>query len=151
MARLLLGTGRGRRGPHRAGVRRRLHQPAEDRLRPEIRPSWPRRGSPHPAGRRAPGVRLGARAGSESGRARRGGAGGGARRLGMDRGHPAAAAREWATMRADLRVSFVLRVVLGQVGTLAMVIAGGAVLWVGPGGLYWLVAGTLFSIIAALA
>jgi hypothetical protein len=41
--------------------------------------------------------------------------------------------------------------VLGQVGTLAMVIAGGAVLWVGPGGLYWLVAGTLFSIIAALA
>jgi hypothetical protein len=59
--------------------------------------------------------------------------------------------REWGTMRADLRVSFVLRVVLGQVGTLAMVIAGGAVLWVGPGGLYWLVAGTLFSIIAALA
>jgi hypothetical protein len=59
--------------------------------------------------------------------------------------------REWGTMRADLRVSFVLRVVLGQVGTLAMVIAGGAVLWVGPGGLYWLVAGTLFSMIAALA
>ena len=59
--------------------------------------------------------------------------------------------REWGTMRADLRVSFVLRVVLGQVGTLAMVIAGGAVLWVGLGGLYWLVAGTLFSIIAALA
>src|ERR687897_1992282 len=59
--------------------------------------------------------------------------------------------REWGTMRADLRVSFVLRVVLGQVGTLAMVIAGGAVLWVGPGGLYWLVAGTLLSIIAALA
>ena len=54
-------------------------------------------------------------------------------------------------MRADLRVSFVLRVVLGQVGTLAMVIAGVAVLGVGPGGLYWLVAGTLFSIIAALA
>jgi hypothetical protein len=59
--------------------------------------------------------------------------------------------REWGTMRADLRVSFVLRVVLGQVGTLAMVIGGGAVLWVGLGGLYWLVAGTLFSIIAALA
>ena len=59
--------------------------------------------------------------------------------------------REWGTMRADLRVSFVLRVVLGQVGTLAMVIAGVAVLWVGPGGLYWLVAGTLFSIITALA
>jgi hypothetical protein len=59
--------------------------------------------------------------------------------------------REWGSMRADLRVSFVLRVVLGQVGTLAMVIAGVAVLWVGPGGLYWLVAGTLFSILAALA
>ena len=59
--------------------------------------------------------------------------------------------REWGTMRADLRVSFVLRVVLGQVGTLAMVIAGGAVLWVGPGGLYWLVASTVFSILAALA
>ena len=59
--------------------------------------------------------------------------------------------RGWGTMRADLRLSFVLRVVLGQVGTLAMVIAGFAVLWVGPGGLYWLVAGTLFSIITALA
>ena len=58
--------------------------------------------------------------------------------------------RGWGTMRADLRLSFVLRVVLGQVGTLAMVIAGFAVLWVGPGGLYWLVAGTLLSIIAAL-
>ena len=59
--------------------------------------------------------------------------------------------REWGTMRADLRVSFVVRVVLGQVGTLAMVIAGFAVLWVGPGGLYWLVASTLLSILAALA
>jgi modulator of FtsH protease len=58
--------------------------------------------------------------------------------------------REWGTKRADLRVSLVLRVVLGQVGTLAMVIAGVAVLWVGPGGLYWLVAGTLFSILATL-
>src|ERR687889_1859399 len=59
--------------------------------------------------------------------------------------------REWGTMRADLRGPFVLRVVLGQVGTLTLVIAGVAVLWVGPGGLYWLVAGTLFSIITALA
>jgi hypothetical protein len=30
------------------------------------------------------------------------------------------------------------------------VIAGVGVLWVGPGGLYWLVAGTIFSILAAL-
>ena len=59
--------------------------------------------------------------------------------------------REWGTMRADLRAPFVVRVVLGQVATLTLVIAGFAVLWVGPGGLYWLVAGTLLSIIAALA
>ena len=59
--------------------------------------------------------------------------------------------REWGTMRADLRVSFVVRVVVGQVATLALVIAGVAVLWVGSAGLYWLVAGTLFSILAALA
>ncbi len=58
--------------------------------------------------------------------------------------------REWGTMRADLRGPFVLRVVLGQVATLTLVIAGVAVLWVGPGGLYWLVAGTVFSIVAAL-
>jgi hypothetical protein len=58
--------------------------------------------------------------------------------------------REWGTMRADLRVPFVLRVVLGQVATLPLVIAGVAVLWVGPVGLYWLVAGTVFSILAAL-
>ncbi len=59
--------------------------------------------------------------------------------------------RGWTTMRADLRVSFVVRVVVGQVATLALVIAGVAVLWVGPGGLYWLVASTVFSILAALA
>jgi hypothetical protein len=59
--------------------------------------------------------------------------------------------REWGTMRADLRVSFVVRVVVGQVATLALVIAGVAVLWVGPGGLYWLVAGTVFAILGALA
>jgi len=59
--------------------------------------------------------------------------------------------REWTIMRADLRVSFVLRVVLGQVATLTLVIAGVAVLWVGVGGLYWLVASTVFSILTALA
>jgi hypothetical protein len=53
-------------------------------------------------------------------------------------------------MRADLRGPFVVRVVLGQVATLPLVIAGVAVLWVGPGGLYWLMAGTIFSISAAL-
>jgi hypothetical protein len=59
--------------------------------------------------------------------------------------------RAWGIMRADLRVSFVLRVVLGQVATLTLVIAGVAVLLVGPGGLYWLVASTVFSVLAALA
>jgi hypothetical protein len=58
---------------------------------------------------------------------------------------------EWTTMRADLRVSFVLRVVLGQVTALALVIAGVALLWVGPGGLYWLVASTVIAILGALS
>ena len=53
-------------------------------------------------------------------------------------------------MRPDLRGPFVVRVVLGQVATLPLVMAGVAVLWVGPGGLYWLMAGTIFSILAAL-
>jgi hypothetical protein len=42
--------------------------------------------------------------------------------------------RGWGTMRADLRGPFVLRVVLGQVATLPLVIAGVAVLWVGREG-----------------
>jgi hypothetical protein len=54
-------------------------------------------------------------------------------------------------MRTDLRVSFVLRVVVGQLATLALVVAGVAVFWVGQGGLYWLVAGTVFAIVGALA
>jgi hypothetical protein len=58
--------------------------------------------------------------------------------------------RDWGTIRADLRGPFVLRVALGQVATLPLVIAGVAVLWVGPGGLYWLMAGTILSILAAL-
>jgi hypothetical protein len=57
----------------------------------------------------------------------------------------------WRTMRPDLRQAFVLRVALGQFATLPLVIAGVAVLTVGPGGLYWLVAGTVFSILAALS
>jgi hypothetical protein len=57
----------------------------------------------------------------------------------------------WRTMRPDLRQAFVLRVALGQLATLPLVIAGIAVLTVGLGGLYWLVAGTVFSILAALS
>ena len=56
----------------------------------------------------------------------------------------------WGTMRADLRQTFVLHVALGQIATLPMVVAGIAVLAGGLGGLYWLVAGMVFSIIVAL-
>src|SRR5215213_10316838 len=54
--------------------------------------------------------------------------------------------RDWGTMRADLRGPFVLRVVLGQVATLPLVIAGVAVVSVGRGVLYWLMAGAIFWI-----
>ena len=53
-------------------------------------------------------------------------------------------------MRSDLRGPFVLRVALGQIATLPLVIAGIAELAGGLGGLYWLVAGMVFSIIVAL-
>jgi hypothetical protein len=58
--------------------------------------------------------------------------------------------RRWGAMRADLRGPFVLRVALGQIATLPLVMAGVTVLSVGLGGLYWLVAGTVFSILAGL-
>lgn len=58
--------------------------------------------------------------------------------------------RSWGVMSPDLRQAFVLRVALGQIATLPLIIAGVAVLSVGLGGLYWLVAGTVFSILAAL-
>jgi hypothetical protein len=58
--------------------------------------------------------------------------------------------RSWQAMRADLRQAFVLRVALGQIATLPLVVAGIAVLAGGLGGLYWLVAGMLFSILVAL-
>jgi modulator of FtsH protease len=58
--------------------------------------------------------------------------------------------RRWGTMRPDLRQPFVLRVALGQIATLPLVVAGIAVLVAGLGGLYWLVAGMIFSTIVAL-
>jgi hypothetical protein len=58
--------------------------------------------------------------------------------------------RSWQAMRADLRQAFVLRMALGQIATLPLVVAGIAVLAGGLGGLYWLVAGMLFSILVAL-
>jgi hypothetical protein len=53
-------------------------------------------------------------------------------------------------MRPDLRQAFVLRVALGQIATLPLVVAGIAVLAGGLGGLYWLVAGMLVSILVGL-
>ena len=58
--------------------------------------------------------------------------------------------RSWRAMRPDLRQAFVLRVALGQIATLPLVVAGIAVLVGGLGGLYWLVAGMVFSILVAL-
>jgi hypothetical protein len=58
--------------------------------------------------------------------------------------------RNWGTMSQNLRQTFVLRVALGQIATLPLVVAGIAVLAVGLGGLYWLVAGMIFSILVAL-
>ena len=58
--------------------------------------------------------------------------------------------QDWGTMRSDLRQAFVLRVVLAQIATLPLVVAGITVLTGGLGGLYWLVAGMVFSIVVAL-
>ena len=58
--------------------------------------------------------------------------------------------RSWRAMRPDLRQAFVLRVALGQIATLPLVVAGIAVLAGGLGGLYWLAAGMVFSILVAL-
>jgi modulator of FtsH protease len=58
--------------------------------------------------------------------------------------------RSWQTMPSELRGPFVLRVALCQIATLPLLVAGIAVLAAGLGGLYWLVAGMVFSILVAL-
>jgi modulator of FtsH protease len=58
--------------------------------------------------------------------------------------------RSWQTVGPDLRGPFVLRVAMGQIATIPAIVAGIAVLAGGLGGLYWLVAGMVFSILAAL-
>ena len=59
--------------------------------------------------------------------------------------------RSWGAMRPDLRQTFVVRVALAQIATLPFIVAGIAVLAGGLGGLYWLVAGMVFSILVALS
>jgi hypothetical protein len=58
--------------------------------------------------------------------------------------------RNWSTIPSSLRVPLVLRVTLAQISTLPTVIAGIALLTVGFDGLYWLVAGMVFSTLAAM-
>ena len=58
--------------------------------------------------------------------------------------------RSWRTMRPGLRGPFVVRVMLCQIATLPLVVAGVVLLAVGLGGLYWLVASMVFSILVAL-
>ncbi len=58
--------------------------------------------------------------------------------------------RGWRAMERALRGAFVVRVALGQAATLPFVAAGVAVLAWGTGGLYWLAAGMVSSIVVAL-
>ena len=58
--------------------------------------------------------------------------------------------RSWQAMEPELRRAFVLRMTLEQVATLPFIGAGIAVLAGVLGGLYWLVAGVVFSILVAL-
>lgn len=58
--------------------------------------------------------------------------------------------RNWRAMVSSLRLAFVVRVVLGQSAIVPFLYAGVAVLGWGTEGLYWLVAGMVFSILVAL-
>ena len=58
--------------------------------------------------------------------------------------------RTWSTIPSDLRLPLMLRVAVAQISTILTVIAGIALLTVGLDGLYWLVAGMVFSTLAAM-
>jgi hypothetical protein len=58
--------------------------------------------------------------------------------------------RSWSTIPTGLRLPLVLRVTIAQISTLPTVIAGIVMLTVGFYGLYWLVAGMVFSTLAAM-
>ncbi len=51
---------------------------------------------------------------------------------------------------SDLRLAFVVRVILGQIATLPFMVAGITIMAGGMAGLYWLVVGMVFSILVAL-
>jgi hypothetical protein len=58
--------------------------------------------------------------------------------------------RSWSTIPSALRLPLVLRVTVAQISCIPTVIAGVALLTVGYDGLYWLVAGMVFSTLAAM-
>ena len=58
--------------------------------------------------------------------------------------------KSWRTMGSDLRVAFVLRVALAQLGTVPFLVSGILMLAGELVGLYWLAAGMIFSVLAAL-
>ena len=58
--------------------------------------------------------------------------------------------RTWSTIPSALRLPLLLRVTVAQFSTIPTVIAGIAILTVGFDGLYWLVAGMVFSTLAAM-
>jgi hypothetical protein len=58
--------------------------------------------------------------------------------------------RTWSTIPSALRLPLVLRVTVAQISCIPTVIAGIALLTVGYDGLYWLVAGMVFSTLAAM-
>jgi len=58
--------------------------------------------------------------------------------------------RSWSTIPSGLRLPLVLRVTIAQISTLPTVIAGIVMLTIGFDGLYWLVAGMVFSTLAAM-
>jgi modulator of FtsH protease len=58
--------------------------------------------------------------------------------------------RNLSTIPPHLRMPLLLRITIAQISTLPTVIAGVALLTVGFGGLYWLVAGMVLSTLAAM-
>jgi hypothetical protein len=58
--------------------------------------------------------------------------------------------RTWSTIPSNLRLPLVLRVTIAQISTIPAIVAGIAVLTIGFDGLYWLVAGMIFSMLAAM-